>query len=141
MEARLKRIAIAALLTSLLWGCGPSPEELWVAEAVDKNPKIAERGGRAGKVTLGESQEEKVCIFEAEIIDAAGKPIGKVRGRRIEGFGTRFRRFYWYDEVDPDSVGKLADWPEQERERRRKWREERRKRRNREAQEKKRQAE
>jgi len=114
-------ILIAVGCLCLLAACGPSEEEQYILDAVNNAPEIQAKGGHIEDLVLGNSRDkerekerEKADDkhkqkkrpergnqdqrFEAEILDNDGKPIGKVRGFRVEGFGTRLGRIEWYGE-------------------------------------------
>lgn len=105
-------------------GCGPSEDEVQLLKALNSVDEIVQRGGHVNEVTRVEDdqwrdrrpqggtearpgpeapdrqgdrdREDSVYRFEAEIYDAQGVAIGRLRGGRIEGFGTMTPRIQWY---------------------------------------------
>ncbi|MCK5862317.1 MAG: hypothetical protein KAH38_07520 [Candidatus Hydrogenedentes bacterium] len=80
-----------------LTGCGPSKEELTVMDQFNQLEELILKGGYVKKLNRFEDQGEKVFVVEAEIVDEDGVAIGRLRGRRVEGFGTRKPRIQWYE--------------------------------------------
>lgn len=124
---RMPLLAIAAVLLAALplAGCGPSPEERKILDALNSQPELLERGGRIKTFELREgwgggrrgegrrggdaapqarAPERPEAArarggfygIEAEIVDAYGTPIGRLRSQRVEGFGTMKPRIKWY---------------------------------------------
>lgn len=106
-------LLIAAVCMALLAACGPPEEQQHILDAVNNAPELKEKSGHIEKITFGESKrkdqdkdknkrrpdhDNQDQRFEAEILDNDGNPIGKVRGFRVEGFGTRIGRVEWYGE-------------------------------------------
>lgn len=113
--------AVGAVILSL----EPSQEERNIIHAVNNQQKVIDRNGHIKKVRLGvvppghedhDHEEHGVTRFEAEVLNEDGVPIGKVVGRRIEGFGTAGLRYYWDGEMSEE---------EERAQRRRAWEERR----------------
>lgn len=79
----------------LLAACGPSKEARLTAENLSRLDALGERGAQVGKVVFMEKRRG-AQPFEAEILNAAKQPIGRIRGARVEGFGTRVHRIEWF---------------------------------------------
>ncbi len=94
---------VLAMCLPLLAGCG-NKEARSTVEALNKHETIIERDGHVKKVEIERMGDRLAFRFEAEILNEQGEPIGRVTGRRVEGFGTRVRHFEWYDaETGSDS--------------------------------------
>lgn len=108
--------SIAALTASALFlfttfgpeGCGASEEETRILAAINNLPEITEKDGRVKRieVTEGEGGGDNVYRYEAEILNAKGVAIGRLRGGRVEGFATMKPRFLWYK-----TPGVPEEWP------------------------------
>jgi len=94
------RCAVAALMAAaIVCGCWPAKEKHKLIKNLNESPKIAERGGRVREIEVGEAPDkDALAPFVAEVYDGDGNAIGKVRGDRVEGFGTIVRSYVWYDE-------------------------------------------
>ncbi len=106
-------------------GCGPSEEERQLLQTLNSLDEIAQRGGHVTAVTRveddrwherrrpeeggenrpaleererrdGPGRQDSVYRFEAEIYNADGVAIGRLRGGRVENFGTMTPRIQWY---------------------------------------------
>jgi hypothetical protein len=104
-------------------GCGPTAEERKILDMLNQQPEIVERGGRVESFEIRErrprggddaAREERredrraeggFYGFEAEIVDANGVAIGRLRSQRVEGFGTMKPRIKWYEKP-----GVPEDW-------------------------------
>ena len=99
MKAHLTRITVISVVLALTAGCGGRKEKRRIIKAVNRHKVVAERDGHVKGVTIHEALDKDAnSPFVAEIYDEDGNPIGKVRGNRIEGFGTIVRSYVWYDE-------------------------------------------
>lgn len=93
-------------------GCGPSEDERQLLATLNSLEQVLERGGHVKTVTRvkrndeDDDDRENVYRFEAEILDQNDVAIGRVRGGRVEGFGTMRPRFLWYK-----TPGVPEDWP------------------------------
>lgn len=85
----------------------PSQEERNIINAVNNQQRVIDHNGHIEKVSLEDADDEGIMRFEAEILNESGVPIGKVRGRRIEGFGTIGLRYEFEGEPpDPGRRGR-----------------------------------
>ncbi len=91
-------LTIILVAGALLAACGPSKEARLTAENLSQLKTITDRGARIGTVRFMEQRRGGVLPFEAEILDAEKKPIGRIRGARVEGFGTRVHRIEWFSQ-------------------------------------------
>jgi hypothetical protein len=125
-------LAVLALLAvgACLYGCGPSAEERTVIEVVNNQDVLTQRDAHVKRVTFlkndpGDKKKSHMLRYEAEVFDTDGKSIGRLRGQRVEGFGTMRPRVQWYQ-----TPGKSEPWDEQranaEREERRRQRQQQR---------------
>ncbi|HEX73186.1 MAG TPA: hypothetical protein ENN65_07720 [Candidatus Hydrogenedentes bacterium] len=96
MRTILPLLAIMLAAGALLAACGPSKEARLTAENLGQLNVIAERGAQIGTVAFMEQRRGGVLPFEAEILDANKRLIGRIRGARVEGFGTRIHRIEWF---------------------------------------------
>jgi hypothetical protein len=91
-------------------GCGPSEDERILLATLNALDEVVQKGGRVKHVTAMPDEDGdddgNVYRFEAEIFDPQGVAIGRLRGGRIEGFGTMKPRFLWYK-----TPGVPEDWP------------------------------
>ncbi|MFP4502828.1 MAG: hypothetical protein ACLFTT_17685 [Candidatus Hydrogenedentota bacterium] len=79
-------------------GCGPDEEYRRLRATLNNLDEIRERGGRVEGITLEEGRgNDSVFRYKAEIHNEDGLAIGRLRGRRVEGFGTVKPRIQWYD--------------------------------------------
>ena len=91
---------ILILFGITLAACG-SYEKKQTLEAINTNKEIVKHGGHVKKLTFADLPDVKgIARFEADILNDKDEVIGKVRGGRIEGFGTHIRRITWGDESD-----------------------------------------
>lgn len=79
-------IAIIGVLAAILVG------------TLNALPAIVERGGRIRSVDreTDDDGHDDVYRYEAEIFNQEGLAIGRLRGGRVEGFGTMEPRIHWY---------------------------------------------
>ena len=103
VKGSLSFVAIAAsgMVFFAMFGpesCGPSDEERQLLATMNALDEVTARGGHVEKIVVetGEGGDESVYRFEAEIMNSEGLAIGRLRGRRVEGFGTLSPRFQWY---------------------------------------------
>ncbi len=94
-------IAFTALVMFALFGpesCGPSQEDKTLLSTLNNLDELAQKGGYVKTVTTerGKDSEGNFYRFQAEIVDEKGVGLGKLRGRRVEGFGTMKPRILWY---------------------------------------------
>lgn len=104
--------AIWLLMPILLSGCGPSVEEQKVIATFNQLDELIEKGGYVKKLDKFEKRPDKVFFVEAEIVNEAGLPIGRLRSERVEGFGTAKPRIQWYK-----TPGVSEEWVMQDRRR------------------------
>jgi len=78
--------------------CGPSQEDAKIRAVVEGNEEIVQKGGHIKELTTerGKDDDGNFYRYEAEIVNDQGVAIGKLRGRRVEGFGTMKPRILWY---------------------------------------------
>jgi len=93
-------------------GCGVSEEQERVLAGVNTIPDIVDRNGHVESVTLDRSEGhgDNVYRFDGEVLDNDGVAIGRVRGGRVEGFGTMRPHVMWYK-----TPGVPEEWPERPR--------------------------
>lgn len=98
--------------------CSPDEEEAILLATLNALPEVVEKGGKIDKVTrqLDGDEHDDVYRYEAEILNQEGVAIGRLRGGRVEGFGTMKPRIHWYK-----TPGVPEEMPERER-RGRRWR-------------------
>jgi uncharacterized membrane protein YgcG len=101
MAFSLTGIAFTGLVMFAMFGpesCGPSEEDKQIRAVVDNIDEIAQKGGHVKTVTTerGKDNDGNFYRFEAEIFNEQNVAIGKLRGRRVEGFGTMKPRILWY---------------------------------------------
>jgi hypothetical protein len=86
-------------------GCGPSEEDRQLLFVVNNLSEIVEKGGHVDAVKRvmeedddddGDRDGGDVYRFEGEILNSDNVAIGRVRGGRVEGFGTMRPRVQWY---------------------------------------------
>ena len=107
----LTGIAFTALIMFAMFGpesCGPSEEERQLLATLNNLDEVVQKGAHIKTVTSerGDKNDDDVYRFEAELLDEKGVAIGKLRGGRVEGFGTMKPRFLWYK-----TPGVPEDWP------------------------------
>ena len=94
-------IAFTGLIMFGMFGpesCGPSEEDRQLLGVVNGLEEVVQKGGHIKTVTSerGQDDEGNFYRYEAEILNEQGVAIGKLRGRRVEGFGTMKPRILWY---------------------------------------------
>lgn len=79
-------------------GCGPSEEDRILLATLNALDEIVQKGAHIEKVNAvrDEDDDENVYRYEAEILDQSGVALGRLRGGRVEGFGTMKPRILWY---------------------------------------------
>lgn len=87
----------ALAVVMMLAACGPSEEERKAIARFNELEEIIERGGQVKKLERFEQRPDRVFMIEAEIVDREGRPIGRLRSERVEGFGTVRPRIQWYE--------------------------------------------
>ncbi len=89
-------------------GCGPTDDERQLLATLNSLEQVVEHGGHVKSISRVQDDDdrENVYRFEAEILDKNNVAIGRVRGGRVEGFGTMRPRFLWYK-----TPGVPEDWP------------------------------
>ena len=97
----LAGIAFTGLVMFAMFGpesCGPSEEDKQLKSVVDNIDEITQKGGHVKNLTTerGKDNEGNFYRYEAEILNEQNVAIGKLRGRRVEGFGTMKPRILWY---------------------------------------------
>lgn len=98
---RILTPACVLLLAFALTGCG-DPEKKRVLKTVNQHPEITQRGGHVEDIELrGADNNDPEWGYNGEVLDKDGNPIGRVRGFRVEHFGTVVR-FRWNDEGEPE---------------------------------------
>ena len=107
----LTGIAFTALIMFAMFGpesCGPSEEERQLLATLNNLDEVVQKDAHIKTVTAerGDKNDDDVYRFEAELLDEKGVAIGKLRGGRVEGFGTMKPRFLWYK-----TPGVPEDWP------------------------------
>jgi hypothetical protein len=107
----LTGIAFAGLVMFAMFGpdnCGPSEEDKQLLTTLNNLEELVQKGGYVKTVTSEreEGDGDDVYRFNAEIVDEKGVALGKLRGGRVEGFGTMKPRFLWYK-----TPGVPEDWP------------------------------
>ncbi len=107
-------ITIPLLVSAVFAGCGPSQEERKAMMRFNEIEEIVERGGQVKKLERFEMRPDRVFMIEAEIVDSEGRPIGRLRSERVEGFGTMRPRIQWYE-----TPGVSEEWKLPQRGRRR----------------------
>jgi hypothetical protein len=78
-------------------GCGMSEDERQLLMTLNSLDEIADKGARVERVTRTSDGDAGVYRYEAEIFNRDGVAIGRLRGGRVEGFGTMRPRFLWYE--------------------------------------------
>ncbi len=94
-------LSFTALIMFAMFGpesCGPSEEDRQLKAVVDNIDEVAQKGGHVKNLTTerGKDSEGNFYRYEAEIFNDQNVAIGKLRGRRVEGFGTMKPRILWY---------------------------------------------
>ena len=113
-------VSVVALLASglLLFvmfgpeGCGPSEEEQRILDTLNTMDALIQKGGyvKEAAIDYEEDRGPGVYRYDAEIVDKDGVAIGRLRGGRVEGFGTMKPRIKWYE-----TPGVPEDWPSRRR--------------------------
>lgn len=110
VSASMIALAFSAVVAFAMFGpesCGMSEEERQILITLNSLEEVASKGGRIERVTRASDGEAGVYRYEAEILNAEGTAIGRLRGGRVEGFGTMRPRILWYE-----TPGVPEDWPE-----------------------------
>jgi hypothetical protein len=107
----LTGIAFSGLVMFAMFGpdsCGPSEEDKQLLTTLNNLEELVQKGGYVKTVTSEreDGEGDDVYRFNAEIVDEKGVALGKLRGGRVEGFGTMKPRFLWYK-----TPGVPEDWP------------------------------
>ncbi len=97
----LTGIAFTGLVMFAMFGpdhCGPSEEDKQLLTTLNNIDEVVQKGGYIKTVTTerGKDGHDDFYRFQAEIVDEKGVAIGKLRGGRVEGFGTMKPRILWY---------------------------------------------
>ncbi len=110
-----KWIAVAAVAGLALAGAAlfvllqPDEELDNTLKALNGYGEIQEHGGHVETVTWMQGRGRGGGQgFQADVLGSDGSLIGKVRGYRVEGFGTTVRQSRWKDKGDDLS----AEWPQ-----------------------------
>lgn len=79
-------------------GCGPSEEARRIRSTLNNLDAIRSKNAHVESLTLKRRKnDDSVYRYKAEIVNQDGEAIGRLRGRRVEGFGTVKPRIKWYD--------------------------------------------
>ncbi len=94
-------IAFTAMVMFAMFGpesCGPNEEDLQLKATVDNIDEIVQKGGHVKTITTERAKDNdgNFYRYEADILNEQNVAIGKLRGRRVEGFGTMKPRILWY---------------------------------------------
>lgn len=97
----LTGIAFTGLVMFAMFGpdtCGPSEEDKQLLTTLNSVDELVQKGGYVKTVTSerDKGDHDDFYGFQAEIVNEKGVAIGKLRGRRVEGFGTMKPRILWY---------------------------------------------
>ena len=103
-------VAATLCIGVIFYFMGPSEDEKQIIRALNLNEKISERGGYVKRARLGApTEEDNILPFDADVLDASGKPMGTAEGRRIPGLGTIVFHYNWQGESAPvDEVADMA---------------------------------
>ncbi len=91
-------IGALLLLGAVLAGCS-DPEALQVAKMLNDDPRVKACDAHVKNVEFTNTYRDAVMGFQADVLDADGKVVGKATGRRVEGFATMKPRIEWTDEA------------------------------------------
>ncbi|HNZ49398.1 MAG TPA: hypothetical protein PLZ53_05300 [Candidatus Hydrogenedentes bacterium] len=94
----------------LLSGCGPSSEEKQVMAQFNAMDELIQRGGYIKSLEKFEKRDDRTFSIEAEIVDANGVPLGRLRSERVEGFATAKPRIQWYKTPGEREEWNLPGW-------------------------------
>lgn len=97
MVKQIILVGAVCMMLLPLFGCGPSEEERKALIRLNEFEPIVERGGQIKQFERFEMRPDRVFMIEAEILDQEGRPIGRLRSERVEGFGTTRPRIQWYE--------------------------------------------
>jgi hypothetical protein len=101
-------LTVALVFTGIsLTGCGPSAEERTAMNQLNQFPELIEKGLYVKKLDRFESDEDKVFVVEAQVVNAEGVAVGILRSERVEGFGTSKPRILMYK---TPGVAEEWDW-------------------------------
>ncbi|HOZ49699.1 MAG TPA: hypothetical protein PLO37_17925 [Candidatus Hydrogenedentes bacterium] len=120
-------ILVFVVAVAVYFWLTPSYEEEMALEAINNYGPVVQRGGHVKGVSLILDKEEHIAYvqevdgmsaaskaehiekirqgvikaedapFQAEVLDAQGAVIGRVRGYRVQGFGTIIADCTWFD--------------------------------------------
>jgi hypothetical protein len=79
-------------------GCSASDEQQRLLATLNKLDAVVEKAGHVERVATLSSDNggNNVYRYEADIVNNDGVAIGRLRGQRVEGFGTMKPRIKWY---------------------------------------------
>lgn len=93
-------------------GCGPSEEDQRILSVLNSLDEITAKGGHVNAISTAQREgddDKDVYRYEAEVLNQEGVSIGKLRGGRVEGFGTMKPHILWYK-----TPGVPEEWPQRQ---------------------------